>query len=150
MAGWLAPKEPIPRAVYLTASAATVVALAAGWALLAYGGLVRPEFLPAPHHVLQTAVELAADGTLWTHVRASCFVILTGFALASVLAVPLGISRPRFSWMWLLPIVLWVSPRSENGALLETFVPGIVVTVLVVVLLARPSPRDERVVLVPA
>jgi NitT/TauT family transport system permease protein len=97
VAGWLAPKEPIPRPVYLTASAATVVALATGWAVLAYGGLVRPEFLPAPHHVLQTAIELAADGTLWTHVRASCFVILTGFALASLLAVPLGILMGSFA-----------------------------------------------------
>ena len=97
MAGWLTPKEAIPRAVYLSASAATVVALAAGWSVLAYGGFVRPEFLPAPHHVLQSAIELASDGTLWTHIRASCFVIVTGFALASLLAVPLGILMGSFA-----------------------------------------------------
>jgi NitT/TauT family transport system permease protein len=110
MPGWLAPKEPIPRAVYLSASAATVAALAGGWSLLAYGGLVRPEFLPAPHHVLQTAVELVSDGTLWTHVRASCFVILTGFAVASLLAVPLGILMGSFALVEALlePIVDFV------------------------------------------
>jgi NitT/TauT family transport system permease protein len=110
VAGWLTPKEPIPRSVYLTASATTVAALAAGWAVLAYGGLVRPEFLPAPHLVVQTAIELASDGTLWTHVRASCFVILTGFALASLLAVPLGILMGSFALVEALlePIVDFV------------------------------------------
>jgi NitT/TauT family transport system permease protein len=97
VADWLKPKEPIPRGVYLAASTLTVVLLLAGWALLTYGGRVRPEFLPAPHHVVLTGVELLGDGTLWTHVRASCFVIFTGFALASLLAVPLGVLMGSFA-----------------------------------------------------
>ncbi len=97
MASWLKPKEPIPSAVYAAASTLTVLGLGGGWALLTYGDLVRPEFLPAPHQVLWSAVELLSDGTLWTHIRASCFVIFTGFALASVLAVPLGILMGSFS-----------------------------------------------------
>ncbi len=97
MAGWLRPKEPIPGAVYLAASALTVVVLFGGWCLLAYGGFVRPEFLPAPHQVAVAAVQLAGDGTLWTHIYASCFVIFMGFALASVLAVPLGILMGSFA-----------------------------------------------------
>jgi NitT/TauT family transport system permease protein len=94
---WLKPKEPIPRAVYLTASAVTVAALAGGWTFLTYGGFVRPEFLPAPHQVAEAAVDLIGDGTLWTHIRASCFVIFMGFAVASALAVPLGILMGSFS-----------------------------------------------------
>jgi NitT/TauT family transport system permease protein len=97
VADWLKPKEPIPPAVYVTASTATVLVLLAGWAVLTYGGFVRVEFLPPPHLVLQTGGELIADGTLWTHVRASCFVIFTGFAVASVLAIPLGILMGSFS-----------------------------------------------------
>ena len=97
MAGWLTPKEPIPRAVYLTASAITVAMLLGGWAVLSYGGLVRPEFLPTPDQVLRSAIEMGGDGSLWTHVRASCFVIFLGFALASVLAVPLGILMGSFA-----------------------------------------------------
>ncbi len=96
MNGWLTPKEPIPRAVYAAASGLTVLLLLGGWAALTYGGLVRPEFLPAPHQVFQSAVELAGDGTLGTHIRASCFVIFTGFVLASLLAVPLGILMGSF------------------------------------------------------
>jgi NitT/TauT family transport system permease protein len=97
VAGWLIPKEPIPRSVYAAASAATIAALLGGWAALTYGGFVRPEFLPAPDDVLLSALELVADGTLWTHVRASCFVIFTGFLLASVLAVPLGVLMGSFA-----------------------------------------------------
>jgi NitT/TauT family transport system permease protein len=106
----LAPKEPIPRAVYLAASAVTVVALLAGWAVLTYGGLVRPEFLPAPHEVARSAIELARDGTLASHVGASCFVILVGFVLASALAVPLGILMGSFALVEALvePIVDFV------------------------------------------
>jgi NitT/TauT family transport system permease protein len=94
---WLTPKEAIPAPLYWSASTVTVAALLGGWALLAYGGLVRPEFLPAPHLVVASAFELAGDGTLGEHVRASCFVIFTGFLLASVLAVPLGILMGSFA-----------------------------------------------------
>lgn len=97
MAGWLTPKEPIPAGVYLGASSLTVLALLGGWSFLAYGGHVRPEFLPGPHQVALAAIELLADGTLWTHVQASCFVIFTGFAAASILAVPLGILMGSFA-----------------------------------------------------
>ena len=97
MADWLKPKEPIPPAVYTAASSLTVVVVLGGWAVLTYGGLVRPDFLPAPHRVVQTAVELINDGTLWIHIRASCFVIFTGFAMASILAIPLGILMGSFA-----------------------------------------------------
>src|SRR5262249_53762359 len=86
----------IPAGVRAGASALTVVTLIGGWCLLAYGGLVRPEFLPAPHEVFVAAVKLIRDGDLWVHVRASCFVIFMGFAVASVLAVPLGILMGSF------------------------------------------------------
>ncbi len=97
MGSWLTPKEPIPGSVYVAASALTVAGLLGSWAVLTYGGLVRPEFLPAPHDVLRSAVELTQDGTLWIHIRASCFVIFTGFALASALAIPLGILMGSFA-----------------------------------------------------
>ena len=96
MAGWLSPKDAIPRPVYLTASTLTVGALLGGWLLLAYSGFVRTEFLPTPNQVALAAVDLAKDGSLFTHIGASCFVVFVGFALASVLAVPLGILMGTF------------------------------------------------------
>ena len=96
MAGWLSPKDPIPRPVYVTASTLTVGAILAGWLLLAHSGLVRTEFLPTPTQVALAAADLVKDGSLWTHIGASCFVVLVGFGLASVLAVPLGILMGTF------------------------------------------------------
>jgi NitT/TauT family transport system permease protein len=93
---WLSPKDPIPRSLYLSASGLTVALLLGGWTLLAYAGLVRPDFLPTPHQVLLAAVDLARDGSLWEHMAASCFVVLVGFGLASLLAVPLGILMGTF------------------------------------------------------
>ena len=65
-----------------------------------------------------------------------------------VLLVPLAIARQRFSLIWLLPVLLWISPKPGYAEGFETFVPGIAAAILLTVLLARP--RAERVVEVPA
>jgi hypothetical protein len=65
-----------------------------------------------------------------------------------LLAVPLAVARPRFSAIWLLPIVLWVVPRAGNGDLFQPFLPAVVAGVIVVVLLSRRS--VEAVVTEPA
>ena len=57
----------------------------------------------------------------------------------ALLAVPLGIVRPRFSAIWLLPIVLWVCPRAGNGDGLQSVLPLLVV--LLIVLALNQSPR---------
>lgn len=59
-----------------------------------------------------------------------------------VLLVPLAIARPRFSVLWLLPILLWVSPRPGYAEGIQTFVPAIAVAILVAFLLARPRRRS--------
>ena len=61
-----------------------------------------------------------------------------------LLLVPLAILRPRFSLLWLLPVLLWVSPRPGYAEGYETFMPGLVALILVAVLLARPR-RDRGV-----
>ena len=63
------------------------------------------------------------------------FSIVAALALSPIvwlhylvtLVVPIGILRPRFSVVWLLPIVLWVCPRDGNGEGLETYLPALVV-----------------------
>ena len=65
---------------------------------------------------------LAFTPVLWLH-----FFVL--------LAVPLAIARPRFSAIWLLPIVLWVCPRTDNGDGLQPLLPAIVSAVLLAVVL---------------
>lgn len=71
------------------------------------------------------AASLALTPIVWQHYLA-------------ILVVPLALARPRFSALWLLPAVLWLSPREGNGDGLEPFLPALVVLLLVAVLLARP------------
>ena len=66
-----------------------------------------------------------------------------------VLLVPMAIARPRFSALWLLPILLWTSPKPGYAEGFQTFPPAIVATILLAVLLSRPSPRPERAVPAP-
>ena len=54
---------------------------------------------------------LALSPVLWLH-----YLVL--------LSVPLAICRPRFSAIWLVPIVLWVCPRADNGDGLQPFLPA--------------------------
>jgi NitT/TauT family transport system permease protein len=46
---------------------------------------------PTPYQVVTGTLELIQDGTLWDHIGASLFRVATGFLLAVVLAVPLGL-----------------------------------------------------------
>jgi hypothetical protein len=74
---------------------------------------------------LAVAACLALSPVVWLH-------------YLTLLIAPLGLARPRFSALWLLPIVLWVSPRDENGEGLHPFVPMVVVVALIGLLVARP------------
>lgn len=46
---------------------------------------------PTPWQVLTGVIELIQDGTLWGHIGASLFRVSTGFILAVIFAVPLGL-----------------------------------------------------------
>jgi NitT/TauT family transport system permease protein len=53
---------------------------------------------PTPLQVLDGTLELARDGTLWQHIGASLKRVATGFVLAVLVAVPVGLwmgRRPR-------------------------------------------------------
>ena len=55
-----------------------------------------------------------------------------------VLLVPTAILRPRFSLLWLLPVLLWTSPRPGYAEGIQTFLPLLAAAVLLVLLLRRP------------
>jgi alpha-1,2-mannosyltransferase len=74
---------------------------------------------------------LAFTPVLWLH-----FFVL--------LAVPLAIARPRFSAIWLLPIVLWVCPRADNGDGLQTLLPAVVSSVILAAVLMRVDESRSR------
>ena len=58
------------------------------------------------------------------------------------LLVPLAIVRPRFSWIWLLPVLLWVSPKPGYAEGFQTFVPALAAAILIAVILGRSQGPD--------
>jgi len=64
--------------------------LALVWEIVPRLGLVDEYFMPPLHTVLQAWWEMARDGELWTNVQASLVRSVSGFAIAVVLAIPLG------------------------------------------------------------
>ena len=76
------------------------------------------------------AATLALSPIVWLH-----YLVL--------LLVPLAISRPRFSVIWLLPILLWTSPRPGYAEGIQTFLPAIAAGILVAILLLRPQPVEQ-------
>jgi NitT/TauT family transport system permease protein len=61
------------------------------WLIIRVLDLVDARFLPWPSEVVDRLGKLAGDGTLWEDVWASVQRIAWGFAIATVLAVPIGI-----------------------------------------------------------
>ncbi len=107
----LRPQTPIPRSHYAIIAIGSVGLIFGLWALLSYGGFVQPAyFLPTPTEVLGSAVRMIVDGSLIENAWASISVIITGWALAAVLAVPLGILMGSFKFFEALfePVVNFV------------------------------------------
>jgi hypothetical protein len=77
------------------------------------------------------AAALAGTPVLWLH-----YLVL--------LAVPLALLRPRFSALWLLPVVLWICPRSDVSDHLTLFVPAAVTATFVIALSRHPVERLRR------
>ncbi|GGX89868.1 ABC transporter permease [Pseudoduganella dura] len=55
---------------------------------------------PTPQQVLEGTLELARDGTLWQHIGASLGRVATGFILAVLVAVPLGLWMGRVNTVY--------------------------------------------------
>jgi hypothetical protein len=117
MASTLGLAEGIGRIATLAVGGASLVACV----VLARRGDEERSFTCA------VAATLALSPIVWLH-----YLVL--------LLVPLAILRPRFSLIWLLPVLLWVSPRPGYAEGYETFMPGLVAAILVAVLLVRPRP----------
>jgi NitT/TauT family transport system permease protein len=89
-----------------------IAALIAAWWLV----VVQTEsvIFPTPLQVLTGALELVEDGTLWEHIGASLMRVGIGFALAVVIAVPLGLwmGWVRGAYITLNPLFQMLRPIS--------------------------------------
>lgn len=117
----------------LAPSAGTAAGIAVGAALLVACVVYGRRDDDVRSFTCAVAATLALSPIVWLH-----YIV--------ALLVPTAIARPRFSAIWLLPVVLWVSPKPGYAEGWETFAPLVVATVLVVLLLlpgrarARPAP----------
>lgn len=80
-------------------SASAIVGFVLAWAALAASGLVRAEFLPSPWKLAHAFVEMLQQGyggsPLGKHVGMSVMRAVSGFVLAVLLGVPVGIYLGR-------------------------------------------------------
>jgi NitT/TauT family transport system permease protein len=72
----------------LPSLAVVVLLVALWWAVVVGSGSA---IFPTPWQVVTGTVELIRDGTLWEHIGASLFRVGSGFLLAVLFAVPLGL-----------------------------------------------------------
>lgn len=69
------------------------------WEAVARSGLVSPVFLPAPSKVASTFTEMFFGRDLWWHALMSTTRVWGAFALAALMAIPLGILMGSISWV---------------------------------------------------
>ena len=88
--------------------AIAIVAFLALWETAPRLGLVDPVFLPPFSEVAAAFVDSERQRQLWEHVPASLSRSLTGFALAVVVAIPLGVAIG-----WYRPVADFLNPLLE-------------------------------------
>ncbi|MCM2293173.1 ABC transporter permease [Allorhizobium sp. BGMRC 0089] len=92
----LSPKVDIPASLYLGLSLASCLMILLVWCVITYGGFTSPDFLAPPGDVIAAGLKRIKDLSLFDNIEASLTVILSGFLLASVFAVPIGILMGSF------------------------------------------------------
>ena len=83
------------RAIPAIALIALVVAL--WWLAVVVTGSV---IFPDPGRVVRAMIQLTLDGSMWMHVEASLMRVATGFMLAVLVALPLGLWMGRVPSVW--------------------------------------------------
>jgi alpha-1,2-mannosyltransferase len=110
----------------LGGTAGRVLTLLAGGALLAGCVVLARRRDEARSFTCAVAATLVLSPIVWLH-----YLV--------VLLVPMSILRPRFTPLWLLPVLLWISPKPGYAEGVLTFAPAIAATILLGFLLARPQ-----------
>jgi len=111
---------------------ASVCCFVAAWQLATTTGVISPLFLPSPGQIVAQAQDLIASGDLWSSVLISSERVFAGFALAALVAVPLGVVmavwwpakaivdpfvsllRPLPSITWIPLTILWLGIGEEQ------------------------------------
>jgi len=84
-------REPLSKSLSTALAVSFFVLLFGAWTLTSSLGWVSEFFLPHPVQVLKTAWVMYTEGAFLGDIAASIYRVLVGFALAAVLAIPLGL-----------------------------------------------------------
>lgn len=87
---YLAMRSDLPRWLYAGIASASFLALVVLWCVASYGQWASPVFLPNPTAVWNRMLTLASDGVLAQDLWVSNVRIMSGFVLATLVAIPLG------------------------------------------------------------
>lgn len=93
---WLQYNKPISWATSLALGCALWVIFFGLWEVAVVEGWVNSLFMPAPHKVLLTLSTMISDKGFLVDVAYSVYRILASFAIACVVAIPLGVLMGSF------------------------------------------------------
>jgi NitT/TauT family transport system permease protein len=149
----------VSRTVYLSTSIAVFVALFATWWVATASGMIKPIFLPSPGAVWRKMADLAVNGTLWQDAGVSIYRMLVGFAIASAMAIPIGVMigcfrlweaaiEPLVDFVRYMPVVAFVpltilwAGTSDSQKFLIIWIGTFFQQVLMVMDNVKRVPRD--------
>lgn len=93
---WLQPYVRLSDRKYQIVSGVSLIAIFGLWAVLSYGEVVRPLFLPTPTAIVESIIEMYEAGTLLPDIWTSTLTITLGFVIAAITAIPFGILMGTF------------------------------------------------------
>lgn len=93
------------------AAVVPIVAIAL-WETLARMEIINPLILPGPSQVLRRWIEYARDGELHRDALSSLYRVIIGFAIGTVLAIPMGLTMgaSRTAYAYLNPLLQVLRP----------------------------------------
>jgi NitT/TauT family transport system permease protein len=89
-------REPLPRTTATLLGFFAPLLVIATWCVLTYGGFAPPDFLPTPTEVVRGTLQLFLQYDLLGSILVSSRRIFFAFALASAVALPLGVLMGAF------------------------------------------------------
>jgi len=90
------PREPIPNSLYVFLTFGSFGFFLVAWAILTYGGVIDPLFLPSPGRVFEAGYDLFSELSFSTDILNSVYRVMAGFLLAALIGVPLGLIMGTF------------------------------------------------------
>ena len=153
------PLEPVGTATRIGLGIAFFVLFVAAWAFATVGGYVTPTFLADPATMAREGWELLAKHGFVRDIGMTIWRVVGGFALAAIIAVPLGIAmgtyksveaffEPFVSFARYLPasafiplLILWAG-IGEAQKLLVIFIGSVFQLILMVAISVGNTRRD--------